>query len=113
MEFETEEQQIEAIKKWFKEYGPTIIIGLVIGLGGVFGFREYQDYSETQMQTASDAYETVMAAQATTPDNTRFATAIADFKTNHDGTVYVNMLELHQAKYAVVADRIPPARGSR
>ena len=39
MEFETEEQQVEAIKKWWKEYGLTIAVGLVLGLGGIFGFR--------------------------------------------------------------------------
>lgn len=102
MEFETEEQQIEAIKKWFKEYGPTIVIGLVIGLGGVFGFREYQEYSDVQKQTASDTYEAIMVTQTATPDKDQFANAITDFRASHGDTIYANLLELHRAKFAVV-----------
>ena len=45
--FETEEQQVEALKKWLNEYGMSIIIGLVLGLGGLFGYR-YWDGMEQQ-----------------------------------------------------------------
>ena len=31
---ETEEQELEALKEWWQEYGRTIVVGVVIGLGG-------------------------------------------------------------------------------
>ncbi|MGU3844696.1 YfgM family protein, partial [Vibrio diabolicus] len=41
--YDTEEQQVEAIKDWWKENGKAVIIGAVVGLGGLFGWRYYQD----------------------------------------------------------------------
>ena len=37
--YETEEQQVEAIKKWWKANGNTLIIGAVVGLAGLWGWR--------------------------------------------------------------------------
>ena len=34
--YDTEEQQVEAIKDWWKENGKAVIFGAVIGLGGLF-----------------------------------------------------------------------------
>ena len=55
MEFETEEQHAEAVKKWFKEYGLTIVLGLVIGMGGVYGYRYYETEQEAGFEQASVA----------------------------------------------------------
>ncbi len=41
--YDSEEQQVEAIKDWWKENGKAVIFGAVIGLGGLFGWRYYQD----------------------------------------------------------------------
>ncbi|MEW8396328.1 MAG: tetratricopeptide repeat protein, partial [Candidatus Thiodiazotropha sp.] len=38
-EYQTEEEQVEAIKRWWKENGTSVIAGLVIGLGGIFGWQ--------------------------------------------------------------------------
>ena len=35
--FETEEQQVEAIKRFWKEHGTAIIVGAALGLGGLWG----------------------------------------------------------------------------
>jgi len=33
MEFETEEQELDALKKWWKKYGKIVIAGIIIGGG--------------------------------------------------------------------------------
>lgn len=55
-EFSTEDEQVEAIKKWWKENGTSLIVGVVIGLSALFGWRYWTDYNEQQMAAASDAY---------------------------------------------------------
>jgi predicted negative regulator of RcsB-dependent stress response len=45
-EFQTEEEQVEAIKRWWKENGTSVIAGLVIGLGGVFGWQAWGNYKD-------------------------------------------------------------------
>ncbi len=55
----TEEQQVEAIKAWWKENGIAIVAGLVIGFAALFGWRYYNDYKDEQAGAASSLYEGV------------------------------------------------------
>ncbi|CAM3078855.1 YfgM family protein [Vibrio mytili] len=54
--YDTEEQQVEAIKDWWKENGKAVIIGAVVGLGGLFGWRYYQDSVVQASEAASHNY---------------------------------------------------------
>jgi len=58
--YETEEEQIEAIKKWWKENGLSVIGGIVIGLGLIAGWRWWQVYSDQQAQVASHIYNQIL-----------------------------------------------------
>lgn len=55
----TEEQQVEAIKAWWKENGVAVVAGLVIGFAALFGWRYYNDYKDEQAGAASSLYESV------------------------------------------------------
>ncbi|AQW57563.1 YfgM family protein [Vibrio owensii] len=63
--YDTEEQQVEAIKDWWKENGKAVIIGAVVGLGGLFGWRYYQNSVIQASEAASQSYTTVMNALQT------------------------------------------------
>lgn len=110
MDFETEEQQAEAVKKWFSEYGMTIVLGLVIGLGGVFGYRYYNEHQELQMEQASEAYEEVMAVLAT--DKTKFNDLADKYTEQHGADTYSNLLGLQRAKLAVEAKDLASAESA-
>lgn len=58
----TEEQQIEAFKKWWKENASSIITGLLLGLAVLFGTRAWFAYEERKAENASNVYATMMAA---------------------------------------------------
>ena len=58
--YETEEEQIEALKKWWKENGLSVFGGIIIGFSLLFGWRWWQAYTEQQSQIASDYYEHVL-----------------------------------------------------
>lgn len=60
--FETEEQQVEAIKRFWKENGIAIIVGAVLGLGGLYGWRYYNDTQIGAKEQASKSYEEVVAS---------------------------------------------------
>jgi predicted negative regulator of RcsB-dependent stress response len=109
VEFETEEQQVEAIKKWFKEYGTTIIAGLVLGLVGIFGFRYFDKQQELTLAKASDGYETVMVLLTEQNDNEKFITAASAFNTENPDSIYSNLLSLQLAKLAVAQDDLGTA----
>ena len=40
--YASEQEQAETIKRWAKENGPGVIAGLILGFGGLFGWRFWQ-----------------------------------------------------------------------
>ena len=63
-EYETEEQQVAALKKWWKESGTSIMVGLFIGITALFGWRYYAEQSNTQAVQASDLYVQILQSVA-------------------------------------------------
>ncbi len=108
MDYETEEQQIEAIKKWWKENGMTIIAGLILGLMGIFGYRYIIKQHESQMAETSNAYEsvTVLLQQ---DNNEKFIAEAAEFNKENPDSIYANLLSFQLAKLAVKADDLATA----
>ena len=51
-EFLTEEQEAEKARQWVRENGLYIVAGVVLGLGGLFGWQAWED---DRLQTAGDA----------------------------------------------------------
>ncbi|MCE2571598.1 YfgM family protein [Motilimonas eburnea] len=54
--YETEEQQVDAIKNWWKENGTAVIFGTVVGLGALWGWRFYNEQKIVAQEEASVAY---------------------------------------------------------
>ena len=52
----TEEEQVEQIKKWWNSNGKQIIAGAVIGLAAIFGWNTYTDYQDNQSFNARSLY---------------------------------------------------------
>lgn len=107
--YQTEQDQVEAIKKWWKENGRSIIAGLVLGLGGVFGWRYWQDHQETRAAQASIRYQFLLElAAANTPDRARAHgdSLIQDFP----GSTYAALAALTLARVAVEQGDLDEAR---
>ncbi len=104
--YSTEEQQVEAIKRFWKDYGTPILIGAVVGLGGLYGWNYYSDHTVSLAENASDAYSAAMANKA---DPAALAGDIAKFDKEHDQKGYQAMLQLTLAKAAADADELDKA----
>ena len=55
-DYETEEQQVEALKKWWKENGRSVMAGVVIGVGSLLGWKGWQNYQQQQAEIASQLF---------------------------------------------------------
>ncbi len=64
-QFATEEQQVEAIKRFWKEHGTAIIVGAALGLGGLWGWRAYSEAQIENKEAASVAYQNAVEAFGT------------------------------------------------
>jgi predicted negative regulator of RcsB-dependent stress response len=104
----TEEEQVEALKKWWKENGSAIIIGILIGLGAVIGVRYWFSYQETRAIQASDAYDhfTQAISKKDEAGTQKLANEILEkFK----GTSYAALTALEMAKQDVDANKLAEA----
>ena len=58
----TEEEQVEALKKWWKENGKATIAGVVLGLGGVLGWQAWSQHQQTTAEQASAQFQQLVMA---------------------------------------------------
>jgi predicted negative regulator of RcsB-dependent stress response len=99
VEYETEEQELEALKRWLKENGPSLVIGLVLGVGGLFGWRYYLDYKTDHSAIASDRYQTVLQ-QVSLGQADEYVVMQADqLRSEFADTPYAVLVSFAQAKY--------------
>ena len=105
-DFETEEQQIEAIKKFWKENGTAIILGAVLGLGGLWGWRWYSDGVIESKEQASIEYQKVVDDLA--KDGTSISSGV-EFVESTDNSGYATLAALQIAKEAVEREDLAEA----
>lgn len=60
----TDEEQAERLKRWWDQNGTFLILGLIIAVGLVIGWRYYQDYQSDRASTASSAFQAYLDARA-------------------------------------------------
>jgi len=58
----SDQEQIDATKKWIKENALSAFLGLAIGLGCVYGWRYYKEDQESSRVEASFKFEEVKSA---------------------------------------------------
>lgn len=97
----SEEEQVEALKNWWKENGRSVIAGVVIGLGAVFGWQGWTQYQRTVAQQGGESLQKLQQAVAIGESESAEKQAemmIAEF----DGSTYsvLSSLELAKIKLA-------------
>jgi predicted negative regulator of RcsB-dependent stress response len=94
--YQTEEQQVEAIKGFWKENGTAVIAGLVLGFAGFIGFNVYKDTQLENEVLTSDAYQTVMESAGV--DGKLFSANASKFITENKDSSYASLTSLALAK---------------
>lgn len=98
--YETEEQQIEALQKWWKANGTASLIGLGIGLAAIMGWNYWLDYEKEQNAKASTVYDQLL--KNVNDNKIAEIDAVANkIKTEFGSTEYAIYSTLLQAKTKV------------
>ena len=100
--YNSEEQQVEAIKSWWQENGKSIIAGVVIGFVGLFGWRYYNDYTRQQSESSAAGYQQVM--QNLSEQHEKAFAEVGQFIAEHKDT-YGDLAALQLAAEAVKANK--------
>ena len=90
----TDDEQAERLKRWWEQNGTSLVIGLVLAVGAVVGWRYYQEYRVERADMASDAYAAFVAArrEATPTDE-----PLAIIDTEFEGSTYHVFTLLYRA----------------
>ena len=99
-EFNSEQEQIEAIRKWLRTHGPSVAAGIVIGLALIAGWRYYGQYSRDQAEHASRIYDTLLQA-AEREDVAQARGEGAVLKDDYADSAYSALAALRLAELAV------------
>lgn len=95
---QTEEQQVAAIKGFWKENGNAIIAGLFLGFSGFIGYGYYQDHQLQQELMVADSYQSLV--ELVDGDETEYRDAATSFINEHGDTSYASLASLALAKNA-------------
>ena len=98
--YTTEKEQIDQIKKWWGENGKAIIFGLVLGVGGLFGYQYWDAARTAEGQNASINYEHLLtiASAGASDEATEAGKAIIN---GYPKSTYAKLSALVLAKLAV------------
>ncbi len=104
----TEDEQVEAIKRWFEDNGTFLVVGIIVVLSIVFGLRAWETQTRETAEAASAKYEDLIAALTISPleelsgENLSTGQFIAqELKQEYSGTVYSHFAAMHIAKIYV------------
>jgi len=108
-EFESEDQQVEAVKKWLKENGVSLLLGLGIGVGALLGWREYLAYQTDHSAEASDLYQAVQTQVAQNRLDDKHISKVDVIRSEYADTPYAALASMAQAKYEYETGNIESA----
>ncbi len=108
-DFETEEQQVEALKRWWAENGRAVVLGIGIGLALIFGFRAWQGHKVSVAQDASSAYTEIMVSLERDDQGEQFLGLVKSIRDEHSDSPYAALASLAEARFQVENDQLPEA----
>lgn len=95
--YSTDEERVEALKKWWKENGVSVIVGLTVGLLTIGGVRYWFDHQKSQAQSASLHYEELTNALST-KEYDKVNQQGDKLLSDYSGTPYATLAALAMAK---------------
>jgi predicted negative regulator of RcsB-dependent stress response len=98
--YDSEEEQVDALKTWWKENGRSTIIGLTLGIAVILGWNYWQSHKVEQAEQASALYDQLLKTLA--EDKKDEAEKVAErIQTQFSGTDYALYSKLLEAKIKI------------
>ena len=83
-----DEADLEALKRWWDENGKGIVAAVVVAVLGTVGWQQYQGFTASKAEAASDLYASMLSIQLEGDDPEQLAALAAQLKESHSGSTY-------------------------
>lgn len=103
----TEQEQIEILKTWIKQYSLVILLGVLIAVATISGWRYWQQRQQNILSHASAIYDEMLALRAQN-DNSALVQAKKLFE-HYPQTAYSQMAAFIMARSAIINNDYPEA----
>ncbi|WP_440997300.1 YfgM family protein [Arhodomonas sp. SL1] len=110
MAYETEEEQLEALRRWWQENGRSVIAGVIIAIAGVVGWQQWQAWQERSALEASAQYDRLNARTAA-GEGDAVREALTTLQEDSAGSPYATLGSLAAARYFAERDDFDAAMG--
>ena len=107
-----DEADLEALKRWWDENGKGIVAAVVVAVLGTVGWQQYQGYSASQTDAASDLFAEMLAIQSEGDAPERLIELAAQLKSEHGGSTYARFGAMLEARVAVEANDLAAAESA-
>lgn len=104
----SDEEQIESLKRWWKENGTQLILVVVLVIGSWFGWQQWQDYRETQAANASLIFDSIIELVGNQPvdalndvDQQQMQDLAESLRADHKNSQYAQYASMMLARVAV------------
>jgi predicted negative regulator of RcsB-dependent stress response len=112
-QYRTEEEQVEALRRWWDENGKSTIAAIVIAVSVGFGWQAWKSNDQQQRENASDIYQAMLQAMGSgdaSPQQGLVGIDLAEqLKADYSGSTYAQFAALHLARLAVDNKDLPEA----
>jgi len=105
----SEKEQVEALRKWWKENGSSVVTGVLLGLSLLLGGKAWFGYQESQALSASNVYAQMMAA-ADAKESDKVQALSNELISKHSSSGYAPLAALLLARQAVDAGELGAAQ---
>lgn len=105
--YSTDEEQVEALKNWWKENGKSTMLSVALAVAAVFSWQGWQKHQQATMEAASAQYQNLLsigAADFSQLSEEQKATVMhlsAQIKADYPGLAYAQFAAFYRAKMAV------------
>lgn len=107
--YETEEEQVAALKDWWKANGSSVITGVIAAVIIVAGWNFWQSYQTDKMIQASTLYQQLIRAEEAGKFDSVDKIA-AQMDKSYNSTAYATYARLFQAKAKVEEQNLEAAK---
>ncbi|HDY81619.1 MAG TPA: tetratricopeptide repeat protein [Halieaceae bacterium] len=112
-QYRTEEEQVEALRRWWDENGKSTIAAIIIAVSVGFGWQAWKANDLRQQEDASDIYQAMLQGLSSgdvAPEQEVAAASLAQqLKDDYSGSTYAQFAALHLARLAVNNGDLPEA----